>query len=427
MNFYLPRVVESLLAEALANVPAIFIEGPKGVGKTATAKRFAKTVFELDNPVAREALAGNLGSLAKLPRPVLVDEWQFLPDVWNKVRRLVDDGAPKGSFILTGSVSKMDQNLHSGAGRILSIRMRPFSLQERFGNASRVSIAALLDQKKPFSKKLEGEVKATYEDYVGEIVRSGLPGIRGADAAHARNLLNDYARYAVTHDFAAQGVNVRSPNTLMRWLKSYAAAVATDAGYGAILDASTGGEADKPARNTTASYREALERLWLIDELPAWLDGGDWLSRLKLTPRHHLADPALVCALLGIGKNDLLMGRATSVFERKNKTFAGRLFESLVAQSMKVFAEACEASVSFLRTRNGDHEVDLIIQRGRRVLAFEVKIAPTVSDDDVKHLLWLREKLGADLVDAAVITTGPYCYRRQTDKIGVIPAAMLGP
>jgi len=426
MSSYLSRIFEIQLAEALAYFPAIFIEGAKGVGKTATAKRFAKTVFELDNLVAREALASNLESLATLPRPVLVDEWQFLPAVWNKVRRLVDDGVPKGSFILTGSVSKMDQNLHSGAGRILSLRMRPFSLPERFEQTTRVSMAALLGQETPFSISLGGETKATYEDYVAEITRSGFPGIRSTETGQERKLLNGYLRYAVTHEFAEQGVGVRRPNTLMRWLKSYAAAVATDAGYGEILDASTSGEADKPSRKTTNSYREAFERFWLIDELPAWLDGGDWLSRLKLTPRHHLADPALVCALLGIGKNDLLMGRATSVFERKNKTFAGRLFESLVAQSMKVFAEACEASVSFLRTRNGDHEVDLIIQRGRRVLAFEVKIAPTVSNDDVKHLLWLREKLGADLVDAAVITTGPYCYRRQADKIGVIPAAMLG-
>lgn len=104
----------------------------------------------------------------------------------------------------------------------------------------------------------------------------------------------------------------------------------------------------------------------------------------------------------------------------------GGLFESLVALDVRVYAQAAEASVSHLRTRNGDHEVDLIVQGpAGRVLALEVKLAPTVGDKDVRHLHWLRERIGGDLLDAAVITTGPYAYRR-SDGIAVIPAALLG-
>jgi predicted AAA+ superfamily ATPase len=341
----------------------------------------------------------------------------------------VDAGAPKGSFILAGSVSKNDTSLHSGAGRILSLRMRPFALSERFANdgATGISIAQMLATAKPFSLPMAGATTISFNDYVDEITRSGFPGIRHSNAEYAAKLLASYLHYAVTRDFAAQGVSIRRPATLTRWLKAFAASVATDAGYGEILDASTPGEGDKPARGTTNAYRDALERLWLIDELPAWVEGGNWLSRLRTSPRHHLADPALVCSLLGVTKNALLTGGAKSFFDGKYKTLAGRLFESLVVQTARVCADAAGATVHYLRTQNGLHEVDIIIQKERRVLAFEVKLSPTVADGDARHLRWLREQLGDTLMDAAVITTGATCYRRKADGIAVIPAAMLAP
>ena len=106
-------------------------------------------------------------------------------------------------------------------------------------------------------------------------------------------MLESYIQYVVSRDFAEQGVSVRKPAVLMRWLRSYAAAaVATDSGYTEILDSATAGDSDKPSKPTTRAYREAQERLWLLDELPSWLDGGDYFSCLKQTSRHHLADPA---------------------------------------------------------------------------------------------------------------------------------------
>jgi len=341
----------------------------------------------------------------------------------------VDAGAAKGSFILTGSVSKTDASLHSGAGRILALRMRPFALSERFAKpgAGRVSLASLIGQQKPFSLPLGGQTSVSFADYMGEITRSGFPGMRVAGAGYAGKLVASYLQYAVTRDFAAQGVSIRRPATLMRWLKAYAAAVSTDAGYGEILDASTPGEGDKPARATTIAYRDALERLWLLDELPPWLDGGNHFSRLKQTPRHHLADTALSCSLLGIDTADLLAGRADSPFDAKHGTFAGRMFESLLVQSVRAYADANSATVSYLRTQNGNREIDLIVQKKRRIVAFEVKLSPTCADDATRHLVWLREQLGNNLADAAVLTAGSECYRRKKDGIAVIPAALLAP
>ena len=279
-------------------------------------------------------------------------------------------------------------------------------------------------QRTMMSFPLAGHTPLGYEDYARERVCSGFPGIRKTKGDYAARLVGSYLEYALSHDFAAQGVSVRKPHVLKRWLRAYAAATATDAGYTEILDAATAGDADKPAKGTTLTYREALERLWLIDELPPWTEGMDMFSRLKRTPRHHLADPALACSLLGITLDDLLLGRVESVFDSKAGGIAGRLFESLVQQSVRIYADACQAKTGHLRTQNGDHEVDIIVQKGQRVLAFEVKLAPTVSAEDVKHLLWLKNKMGEKLIDMAVITSGASCYRRQ-DGVGVIPAAML--
>ncbi len=129
----------------------------------------------------------------------------------------------------------------------------------------------------------------------------------------------------------------------------------------------------------------------------------------------------------GVDASTLVEGGEGSATVPRDGTLLGHLFEALVTLSVRVYAQAAEAEVRHLRTKGGRHEVDLIVERpDGRVLALEVKLAGAVSDDDVKHLLWLRERMGGDLVDAAVVTTGADAYRR-ADGVGVIPAALLGP
>jgi predicted AAA+ superfamily ATPase len=227
-----------------------------------------------------------------------------------------------------------------------------------------------------------------------------------------------------------QGVRIRQPRTLLRWLTAYAAATSSDTTYGEILDASTPGEGEKPSAATTIAYREALGNLWLIDELPVWLYGEDYFSRLKRSPKHYLADPALTAYLLNfdidmLTKNNPAHKRATTVFDEKIGGITGRLFESLVHLSLKTYATVNDASLSYLKTRNGDHEVDFILQRGQRNVAIESKMSLKIEDKDVKHLNWLRENLKDDLLDAIIVNTGPTAYRRP-DGIAVVPAVLLG-
>lgn len=222
------------------------------------------------------------------------------------------------------------------------------------------------------------------------------------------------------------GAIVRRPAALRAWLAAYAAATATDAAYTTILNAATPGEGEKPARQTADIYREHLKRLFVLDPLEAWTPAFTPLKRLTLAPKHHLVDPALAARLVGVGRSGLLQGEGFRVAGATG-TWLGALFESLTAQSVRVYAEANGARVGHLRTKNSLHEIDLVVEgEDRAVGAVEVKLSDTITTSDVTHLNWLQEQIGDRLVDRIVINTGQYAYRRP-DGVAVVPLALLGP
>ncbi len=421
---YRRRVVDTELDELMSELPAIALEGPRGVGKTATAERWTRTAHYLDDPAQRAVAEADPARMLSGDPPVLIDEWQRVPGVWDAVRRAVDRGCPPGSYLLTGSAGPVTPPSHSGAGRIVTLRMRPMSLSERGCGQPTVSLSELL--RGGGRAEVSGSTEVSLGDYVWEIVRSGLPGIRGLGGRALRRQLDGYLWRIVDTDFREQGHAVRRPEALARWMAAYAAATATPASYETIRDAASGGAGDKPSKTTTQPYREVLERLWVVDPVPAWLPTRNRLNRLGQPPKHHLADPALAARALGLDESALLSGKGPAPQVPREGTLLGHLFESLVTVGIRVFAQAGEARVGHLRTHGGRQEVDLIVERAdRRVAAFEVKLGGVVEDADVKHLLWLRRQLGDDLLDAAVVHTGPQAYRR-ADGIAVIPAALLG-
>ena len=419
---YRRRVVDAELDELVPALPALSLEGPKGVGKTSTARRRGGTVVRLDDPGVLEIVAAQPGRLATGTSPIVIDEWQRYPHSWDVVRRAVDENPVGGRFLLTGSATPPVAPTHTGAGRIVTLRMRPLTLPERGVDTPAVSLAALLGGDRP---DVEGATTVTLEDYTTEILAGGFPGIRHPSGRAQRAALDGYLDRIVDADLPELGVEVRRPQTLRRWLQAYAAATATTTSYEKIRDAATAGETTKPAKTTTIPYRDALERLWILDPLPAWAPTSNHLARLTFAPKHHLADPALAARLTGVDAAALLRGEGPTSIPRDG-TFLGALFESLTTLTVRVFAQAAEARVSHFRTKGGEREVDLIIERDdRRVVAVEVKLADAVSDGDVRHLVWLAERIGADLADAMVVTTGRYAYRRP-DGIAVVPLALLG-
>ena len=424
MGEYLPRLVDSELDELMPELSAIALEGPKGVGKTETAQRRARTVHCLDEPAQRAIAEADPAQVLSGAPPLLLDEWQRVPAVWDAVRRAVDREDTPGRFLLTGSAGPATKPTHSGAGRIVTVRMRPLSLSERGVGLPSVSLKELLRGGRP---EVEGKTNVTLADYVREIVNSGFPGIRRLSGRALRLQLDGYLRRIVDTEFQEQGYTVRRPEVLERWMAAYAAATATTASYETIRDAATGGQGDKPSKTTTQPYREILERLWIADPIPAWLPSRNRLNRLAQPPKHHLADPALAARILGLDADALLSGVESGLSIPRDGTLLGHLFESLVTLCIRVYAQPADARVRHLRLQGGRQEVDLIVERAdQRVVAIEVKLSGTVEQHDVKHLLWLRERIGDDLIDAVVIHTGPQAYRRK-DGIAVVPAALLGP
>ena len=423
MPTYIRRVVDDQLDRLQRQVPAVSLEGPKAVGKTTTAWQRSATTFELDDSNVLSIARANPQRLTDGAEPILIDEWQRFPESWDQVRRSIDRDHRPGRFILTGSTSLELPNTHSGAGRIITVRIRPLSLSERGLDGTTVSFAQLLDGA---AVELGGKTSLRLDDYVREIVVGGFPSLRSSDPLHAQSNLDGYLERVVDRDFIDAGQRIRRRDALLRWMAAYAAASSTTASFETIRDAAAGGNSDKPSRSSTAPYRDILQRLWLIDEVPAWLPSNNHFRRLGTTPKHQLADPALAARLLGVDSDGLLSGRNIGPKVSRDGTLLGALFESLVTLGVRVFAQNAGAQVRHLRTSSGDREVDLLVVRpDQRVLAIEVKLSQNIDQDDVKNLNWLQREMGEDLVDCIVITTGTEAYRRR-DGVGVVPLALLG-
>jgi predicted AAA+ superfamily ATPase len=420
---YRRRIVDDDLDALMPGLAAISIEGPKAVGKTATAATRASTVYKLDDVGQRQIVEADPARLTHGPLPILVDEWQKWPPSWDVVRRAVDANRTPGRFLLTGSASPSGVDTHSGAGRIVPIRMRPLSLAERGFTAS-VSLAELLAGSRP---DIAGTTPATLNDYVTEILAGGFPGMRGLSDRQLRAGLDGYLERVIDRDFAEQGISLRRPDTLRAWMRAYAASTSTTASFETIRDAATPGVGNKPSLSTTLPWRDILTRLWILDPVPAWLPSNNKLKELATSGKHHLVDPALAARLLQVTSHKLLGGDQTQPPIPRDGTFLGALFESLIALNLRVYAQAAGADVRHLRTHRGEREVDFIVLGpDGGIVAVEVKLSATVDADDTKHLKWLKDRVGDQLLDAVLVTTGTEAYRRD-DGIAVVPASLLGP
>ena len=232
-------------------------------------------------------------------------------------------------------------------------------------------------------------------------------------------MLDAYLQRIIDRDLPDAGFSVRRPETLRRWLNAYAAASSTTTAYSRLLDATTSGDGAQPAKTTTIAYRDHLSQLWLLDPVPGWSPSRSPMTRLQQAPKHQLADPSLAARALGLSAR--MLGAPAGAH------MAGQLFESLATLSARVAAQPLQARVGHLRTGNGDHEVDLIIEGpDGQVVGVEVKMAAAINDSDVKQLLWLRDQLPGQVADLVVLSTGSRAYRRR-DGVALVPLALFGP
>lgn len=435
---YIPRHIDAELTELLAGLGAVLIQGAKAIGKTATAERLAARTVRLDREAVAVVVRADPAGAIRAPFPVFFDEWQRVPAILDEVRIRVDDDPTPGLAILAGSAEppKTARPTHSGAGRIVTRRMRPMTIAERLdadgrhlGARDTVSVGELL---RGARAPVHGTSPWGLADYAREIVASGFPAIRPLPPRLRAAQLEGYVEHLVTRDVEEASGAATNPAAVRRWLTAYAAATATTTSLEKLRDLATSGDGSTPAKTTMLRYRDALERLFIADPVSAWKPGGTALSRLGEAPKIHLVDPALSAHLLGIDERALLDGDSSPLFDAvptvRDGGLFGALFESLVAQSIRTYAQAAGVVHHYLRTHGGERELDgVLVRPDQRCLAYEVKLAGSIGNQDVRHLRWLREQLGDHLLDAVVIHTGPAAYRRPEDGIAVVPAALLVP
>ncbi len=419
---YQPRLIDEYLKDTFSELPAVEIFGAKAVGKTSTAQRLSASMIKLDTTEGKELVKGGAAVLAQQKKLLLLDEWQRLPESWDMVRRLVDEDGASAQFLLTGSAVPQGVSLHSGAGRIVRIKMRPLSLQERVLTKTSVSIKDLLLGK---ADAVFGSTDISLPDYLKEIVQSGFPGIRNRSMQAVSLALDGYIDNIIQKEFPEQGLMVRKPDVLKNWLRAYASATASTASYQSIMEASTPGDAKKPSRISTTGYRDILDSLWITDRVDAWLPTVNTLTPLGKSPKHYLVDPALCARLLRVTYDQLLRGAEHKMLGPQHASIAGRLFESLVAQSLKVYSQVNNAELRHFRDSKNGWEIDFIIELDDVILAIEVKMAEAATDDDAKRLNWLRNNLKTRTVIGMIINSGSTAYTRK-DGIHVVPAALLG-
>lgn len=434
---YAPRIVDAQLREAAVHFPAVSIEGARGVGKTRTAKELAARWVEFDRPEQREEFLALADRLPQAIGPLLLDEWQRAPETWDLVRRAVDEGASPGTFLLTGSVNRVGASIHSGAGRIVNLQMRPMSLAERTGIAPTVSLSELLTSDvgmAPLASpdtgiEIHGDTQFGIADYVEELLSSGFPGARALAPHMRQEFLRSYLEQIIQRDL--QEGPRRRPASVRQWLRRYASQTAQTTPLTRLLDPAEPADAALPSRATGAIYHSLLESLWVIDELPGWSPARNELKKAAQATKHHLVDPGLAAVLMNVTASRLLdFGEPVRHRELRTTSHPGKslgaLLESLAVQSIRTYAQAVGATVSHLRTRDG-REVDVIVEGSDgRVVAFDVKTSAHARTRDLEHLTWLHGRIGEDLADLMVLTTGATAFRGR-DGIARVPMVLLGP
>ncbi|MDP2350642.1 MAG: DUF4143 domain-containing protein [Chloroflexota bacterium] len=406
---YRPRVLDGLLAASLEAVGAVVIEGPKASGKTETARRAAASEVRVDTIDARQAFAIAPELLLGGAVPRLLDEWQAEPDLWNYVRHAVDDRQAKGQFILTASaVPRDDLSRHPGAGRFIHLRMRPMTLAEAGYSRETVSLAAVLAGDRVAAQ----DPGLSVAEIAERIVIGGWPAHLGLTPAQALRSMAGYVNDVCRVDVQRLDGIRRDPTGVRRLLSSLARNIATPASIESLTSDANGADGTLHP-DTVRGYLDALGRLMVIEDLPAWRPALRSRSRLRAASVRHLADPSLATAALNASPARLL----------RELSWMGLLFESLVVRDLRVYAEALGGEVFHYRDNTG-LEVDAIVELpDGRWAGFEVKLgsSPAVVDAAAASLLKLRDRVAGEAPLALGVITGTGYALSRRDGVLQIP------
>lgn len=422
MKKYRKRIVDDILKRKLLGKGAVLIEGPKWCGKTTTAEQIAASVLYMDDPEKKEQNITmsdlNPKWLLKGATPRLIDEWQLAPKLWDSIRFEVDHRDSLGQFILTGSAVPVNTQeiTHSGTGRFTWLTMRTMSLYESGDSTGEVSLKELFEG----VTEIAGSSNLSIERLAFLICRGGWPRAIDMHDEIALDQAIDYYDAVARMDINRANNVKKNPERVRRLMRSYArnqggqvpnTVLAKDI---AINDDASMNE------ETVASYIQALRKIFVIDDMPAWNPNLRSKTAIRSSDTRYYNDPSIAAAALGIGPNDLL---------NDLKTF-GLLFETLCIRDLRVFADALGGDVYHYRDKDG-LECDAVIHlRNGKYGLIEIKLGgDKLIEEGANNLKEMKAKIDTDKMNTPsflmVITgTGDYAYRRH-DGLYVVPIGCL--
>jgi len=384
---YMPRIIDNTIQKYLKTFGAVCIEGPKWCGKTWTSLYHSNSKILLGDP------SGNFQNrqLAELSpslilngeKPRLIDEWQEVPPIWDAVRHQVDQSTQKGQYILTGSATPNHKGiLHSGAGRIAKLHMRPMSLYESKDSSGTVSLEALCHGK--LTPTMTGEVDLN--KIIQLIIRGGWPGSLSLTVDQASLLPAEYLNAVIDDDvFRIDGIK-RNTTKMRLLLRSLARNESTTVTNKTLKNDIKEIDDEDIDVETVKEYLDIFERLFITDNQPPFSTGVRSSVRVKQAVKRHFSDPSLACSLLKVTPSSLLGDLET----------LGFLFESLCERDLKIYAESFGASLYHYQDYQ-NREIDAVIELSDgQWCAFEIKLGANQIDSAAESLLNIKRSIEND-------------------------------
>ena len=422
MKQYHKRIADEILRRKLEGKGAVLIEGPKWCGKTTTAEQIASSVLYMDDPEKREQNIQmaelNPKRLLRGDTPRLIDEWQLAPKLWDAVRFEVDHRGELGQFVLTGSAVPPDTKdiTHSGTGRFTWLTMRPMSLYESGDSTGEVSLGTLFTA----PQEIDGESHIDLDRLAFLVCRGGWPQAVGLRDEIALDQAMDYYD-AVVHSDINRADNVqKNPERVKRLMRSYARSQGGQVPNTVIAEDISANEEGKINEETVASYINALKKIFVIEDMPAWNPNLRSKTAIRTSDTRYYVDPSIAAAALGIGSQDLIGDLNTFGF----------LFETLCIRNLRVFADALNGQVYHFRDKDG-LECDAVIHlRNGSYGLVEIKLGgERAIESGAASLQALGGKIDTEKMKSPaflmVLTgTGDFAYRR-ADGVYVVPIGCL--
>ena len=417
---YIPRIIDAAVEKYLAAMGAVCIEGPKWCGKTWTSAFHSNSEFlvgDPDNNFQNRALAEVSPALVlEGETPRLIDEWQEVPPLWDAVRYTVDQRGQKGQFILTGSATPRRKGvLHSGAGRIGKLRMRPMSLYESGDSSGKVSLQDLCEGK--LTPAITGDVDL--RTLARLTVRGGWPGNLETDSADISLLPNEYLNAVIDDDVNRIDEIRRDSRKIRLLLRSLARNESTTATNRTLKNDIKEIDDEDIDVETVATYLDIFNRLFLTDNQPPFSAKLRSSIRVKQAEKRHFCDPSLACALLNATPEKLIGDLETFGF----------LFESLCERDLKIYAESFGASLYHYQDYAGN-EIDAVIElQDGGWCGIEIKLGANKIEEAASNLLHIRDEVvkdGSKAPSALIVLCGlSHAAYQRPDGVYVVPLTAL--